>query len=703
MITHEVNLLESQAAALMSENLYTAFVGGVGCIHDSALIETIEGLKHPSEIKKPTKYKTFNGLYYKFNQGTVPRLKGAGDLYRVIHEQGEFVAFSRHLTFFYDHKYLSLANVYERFQANTSLHIPLVTNLEYNALAPFLNVRRSLQSIQDSLDDYLMCIRFCDAPLHEVINIDREMFPSLNDVLKFYLFFYSHIREHKDDFLVQEQDNIHHENNAYHVSKKDFLNLLEGRLLNAVNLITSFDAEYIFYEYQLSFLCRLRILTHRIMKLFYRHHITCNPFLAYVSSNKKLYNSITHIEKIGQGEYWDLTVENTHNYIANGAIHHNSGKTRCGAHLVIKMCQDNHGSLGFIGANTYKQLRDSTLESLFSEFDRLCIPYTYKEARSILYMMGQKILCRSMDSFDFLRGLELGWAYVDEVRDLQEMAHKVLIGRLRDKRAKNKKLLYTTTPCGFNWLKDYFAGKKKTSKYGMINARTKDNYYLEPDYADTLAESYDKLLQKQELDGLFINIHELPIYYSYDRVRHNVSKQWQKEYPVYVGMDFNVNPMTAICAQQYNYKINVFKEIWIMSSSTTEMGRHLADLFPDKSKVLVIPDSTGRAKKSSSDGESDLTILTGMGFKVVDTHNPARRDRYNCVNNVLEKGWVEIDPGCEHLSEDLEQMGYKEGTDLEDLANPQRGHLSSCLGYLLWYFYPFTKPSHDNFKSIRIR
>ena len=379
-----------------------------------------------------------------------------------------------------------------------------------------------------------------------------------------------------------------------------------------------------------------------------------------------------------------------------------SGKTYTGAHFVIKMTNLNRNCLGLIGANTYPQLRDSTLEGIFQEFDHLGLYYKYNKTNSILNFNGSKILCRSMDSYERLRGTELAWAYIDEVRDMQEQAHKVVLGRIRHKRAKDKRVLYTTTPCGFNWLKQYFAGKKKTDDYFMVNAKTRDNIYLDKGYIETLETSYDALLQKQELDGEFVNIHELPIYYSFDRIKHLNSFEYVKDFPIFIAMDFNVNPMTAICAQYYGNRLHVFKEIWIMTSNTKEMGEEIIRQFP-KHMVTIIPDATGKALKTSSAGESDHTILKNMGLNVIDTSNPLRSDRYNAVNNCLYKNWVELDESCERLTEDLEEMDYKEGTDLEDNSNPLRGHLTACFGYLIWYFFPFSKPSRDNFTQTRIR
>ena len=50
-----------------------------------------------------------------------------------------------------------------------------------------------------------------------------------------------------------------------------------------------------------------------------------------------------------------------------------SGKTWSGAHYAIKKLQENPETMGFIGANTVKQLNDATLATLFEECDKFGI------------------------------------------------------------------------------------------------------------------------------------------------------------------------------------------------------------------------------------------------------------------------------------------------------------------------------------------
>ena len=69
--------------------------------------------------------------------------------------------------------------------------------------------------------------------------------------------------------------------------------------------------------------------------------------------------------------------------------------------------------------------------------------------------------------------------------------------------------------------------------------------------------------------------------------------------------------------------------------------------------------------------------------------NPAVRDRVMVVNAALQPAEGDsrllIDARCKELIKDLEQVAYKENTQVIDKdRDPKRTHLSDALGYLVW-------------------
>jgi len=160
-------------------------------------------------------------------------------------------------------------------------------------------------------------------------------------------------------------------------------------------------------------------------------------------------------------------------------------------------------------------------------------------------------------------------------------------------------------------------------------------------------------------------------------------------------MDFNVNPLCAVACQYINGVLYGFDEIYLTGKSrnTDEMADEIVRRYGKG--WGIVPDSTGRALKTSSGGKSDHDILRGKDFKILGGHNPFRVDRYNTVNRMLEKEKLILSPKCKKTIRDLEQIVYKEGTTLPDTANKQIGHIADALGYVCWYVDPIVKPQNN--------
>lgn len=227
--------------------------------------------------------------------------------------------------------------------------------------------------------------------------------------------------------------------------------------------------------------------------------------------------------------------------------------------------------------------------------------------------------------------------------------------------------------------------KKDADKYASIIMNPKDNLEnIDPDYLEMLSELPEKD-RLRFLEGQFTDESNGNIYYSFDRDKQ-VKEQKMQNGQIFIGMDFNVNPMTAVVCQLTGDKVHVIDEVYLENSNTEEMAQHLKVKYPGNH--TIIPDSTGKALKTSSAGLSDHQILKNYGYNIPHVQNPFRADRYNCVNNLLEKRRLIIDPKCAKLIRDLEQVSYKEGTNLPDTREKHLTHISDALGYLCHWAFP---------------
>src|SRR5882762_7413828 len=131
-----------------------------------------------------------------------------------------------------------------------------------------------------------------------------------------------------------------------------------------------------------------------------------------------------------------------------------SGKSQALCQEAIKLSYINAGRVGLIGAPTYPMLRDATLATLFDILNATFIPYEYSKGDNVLTMTdtGSRVLCRSVDEFERLRGTNLAWFALDELTYTPEAAWLVLEGRLRDPKAKRLCGFGVWTPKGYDWV-----------------------------------------------------------------------------------------------------------------------------------------------------------------------------------------------------------------------------------------------------------
>lgn len=359
-----------------------------------------------------------------------------------------------------------------------------------------------------------------------------------------------------------------------------------------------------------------------------------------------------------------------------------SGKTFAGAIWAAVMATQYPQVRGMITANTHGQLRKATLVALFDIFDKMNIKYRYLVNNSEIHVQGGAIIyAYSMDNYDNMRGVEVGWCWSDECAFYKDAAYDVMRGRIRDKRGTCQ-WKGTTTPNGYNWLyKKFVETPVKNSK--VVYAKTMDNIdNLADNYVDELREQYDDKLAQQELEGQFVNLSSGKVYYGFDR-NDNVEEVDHQRGHLFLGLDFNVDPLCGVFGYVRNDTIYIVDELYLRDSNTIAAAKDIRSRYPGR-YIQVIADSTGDRRRSSA-VNTDHEILRRSGLEVVKFRNPFVRDRYNNLNRLFAHGKIKIHPRCKKLIGDLEQMTYETNDEM-------LGHISDSLGYLAWKHFPLQKP-----------
>lgn len=310
---------------------------------------------------------------------------------------------------------------------------------------------------------------------------------------------------------------------------------------------------------------------------------------------------------------------------------------------------------------------------------------------SLTLKNGSKICLRGADNFDALRGSKINFLVIDEVAQVPAEAwYEVLRPMLADTKGK---ALFCGTPKGIgNWLYDIY--QEKADGWGSHAFTTIQGGFVDQDEIDTARNELDQKTFNQEFNGTF-ETYSGVCYYGFKR-NENVKDFHFNEAKtiIHVGIDFNVNPISAVMAVIDNNIVYVIDEIEMYGSNTNELCDEIQSRFPG-TKIFAYPDPACRQKRTSAGGQTDLSILQNSGFvcKVLNKHMPIR-DRINSVNSRLCNGKGErkvlIHPKCKKLINALERQIYKPGTSIPEKDN-QFEHINDAFGYLVSYLYPITR------------
>jgi len=296
-------------------------------------------------------------------------------------------------------------------------------------------------------------------------------------------------------------------------------------------------------------------------------------------------------------------------------------------------------------------------------------------------------------SADNLRGVGLNFLVLDEFADIPEEAWtEVLRPTISDKHV-NGKVLFVGTPKGYgNWSYDMFQrGQAGDPEWKSWKFTTIEGGQVEPHEIEQAKKDLDARSFRQEYEASF-ETYAGVVYYNFDRAKNVRPVPIDQNAVIHIGMDFNIDPMSACLFYVKQGIATFFKEIVIYSSNTQEMIDEITRQY-DPKKVIVYPDPASRQRKTSAGGKTDLMLLQNAGFnvKAKPTHALVR-DRINSVNSRLcnyeGKRFIYIDPSCKNLINSLMKQLYKEGTNIPEKNGYD--HMTDALGYAIEYLFPIS-------------
>ena len=342
-------------------------------------------------------------------------------------------------------------------------------------------------------------------------------------------------------------------------------------------------------------------------------------------------------------------------------------------------------------APSYKMARQIVWRKLKNKLQDLnWVTKTNETELTIQLRNGSTIALKGADNYDSLRGVGLDFIVLDEFADIDPDAwYETLRPTLSDKQGR---ALFIGTPKGIgNWAYEVYQNELDDPRsWKSFSYSTVDGGNVPLEEIEAAKRDLDERTFRQEYMATF-ETYSGRIYYAFDRKANVVDTDSLDTSVIYIGMDFNIDPMSAVIAVRKDDILYVIDEIRMYSSNTQETVEEIRARYP-KSKIWVYPDPAARQRKTSAGGATDVTILQNSGFivKSPNAHTPVR-DRINAVNSRLcgSDGVRRLlfSTKCKYVIEGLERHTYKEGTTQPD-KDSGYDHMNDALGYMVDYLFP---------------
>lgn len=397
-----------------------------------------------------------------------------------------------------------------------------------------------------------------------------------------------------------------------------------------------------------------------------------------------------------------MQVNDTHNYVtADGAIHHNSGKStvccfevfrRCAA---MPPCKDGfRRSRWAVIRNTRQQLKTTALRTWAQWFPD-GVTGRWKESEMTYYLevgdVRAEILFLPLDTPDDQRrllSLELTGAFVNEAREV----HPELIIALRSRMPRYPSrgllpkgtppywsgiIMDTNPPSEDSWLYEQFEIKKpdgweiyKQPSGLSPDAENKEN--LGPTYYEDMmagaTEDFIRVHVRGEYGRSLIGraVYESSFVKDFHVAKESLLPLEYENYPIIVGMDFGRTPAAVFGQKTPRGAVHILDSLYQENIGLEKFLEEyvkplIAQRFP-RNRILVVGDPAGWAKTQLSE-ESVADVFRRQNLVAIraPTNDPVKRiaavERL-MARQVDGKAMFLVDPRCKHLVQGL-YGGYK--------------------------------------------
>ena len=383
------------------------------------------------------------------------------------------------------------------------------------------------------------------------------------------------------------------------------------------------------------------------------------------------------------------------------------GKSYLSCVELLKGAISKPGETYFYCAPTYRMAKDIAWKTLKKLVPKQWIKSKNETDLKIELVNESTIELKGTENAMALRGRSLSGVVLDEAAFMdREVWSEVIRPALADKQGW---ALFISTPDGTaSWFYDLwcYVPEDESGDWKRWSFTTIEGGNVPKEEVEAARGQLDNRTFRQEFEASFENLTGL-VAISFDD--ENISSEVQDLHmlPLYMGVDFNVDPLCGICAVKSNENLYVFDEIILTGGATTwDFAEEVVNRYGVERRIITCPDPTGGARKTSGVGLTDHTILRRSGFTVSSPKAPWKiRDKITAVNTALFDANGDrrtfIHPRCKELIKSLRTLTYAPNTGLPN-KNLGVDHAFDAFGYLCLQQFNLAKPETLGQTSFRI-
>jgi hypothetical protein len=359
---------------------------------------------------------------------------------------------------------------------------------------------------------------------------------------------------------------------------------------------------------------------------------------------------------------------------------------------------------------TYVISSDASIPSFKEVLGDLGIPYKYQNNNHVLTIADKfEILFRSGDQPERIVGANLGFALIDEPALQSEEVFKRVLARVRDPKARRRQLALAGTPEGLNW----FFELSKDPNVHVIRAKTKDNFFLPPEYLSGLLDRYTPEEIRAYTEGEFVSFdgawfRTLPEVAPFTmksgvhlyKTPEQVSRQLVMGVDTGGGLGRDSSAFALVDRRDWSLVAS-----WKNAEATIDQMAHLvrqvvALYTPnDKSYWELEADKEGPSPKvvveANGIGRAAVQSLRSLGVSVIE-QNTTDSNRYEGMQLVRQRIEEARLTGSLELREEAEKLVTKKGK----FEGPKDLAMAIGFAYRYVHSHPYVAPSTERAKNV---